>query len=131
MVMIVRHGIVMVVAAHAVLDPKLAVFAAVARHARLGCAAFQVIHPFFQQLKNLALKTEVGGRDKPDGGVLGFQVFYLPSDALDQCSVKQVVRQHHHLRHAQQALPLHGFFKARVSDTGKSQVHQFVVGFFH
>lgn len=60
MIMVVRHRIVMVMAAHTVFNAKFTVFAAVARHQRLGDAAFEVIHTLFQQLKNLALKTKVG-----------------------------------------------------------------------
>ena len=57
--MVVGNGIVMVVSAHAVFNAELAVFATVARHERRGRATFQINHPLFQQLKNLALKAEV------------------------------------------------------------------------
>ena len=57
--MVVRNGIVMVMPTHAVFDAELAVFATVARHERRRRATFQINHPLFQQLKNLALKAEV------------------------------------------------------------------------
>ena len=57
--MVVGNGIVMVMPAHAIFDTKRTVLATVARHERLGGAALQVVDSFFQQLKNLALKTEV------------------------------------------------------------------------
>ena len=98
--MVVGHGIVMVVSAHAIFDTKRAVFAAVARHERLGSAALQVVDPFFQQLKDLALKAEVSRRYETNRRVLRFEVCHLAVDALDQRAVEQVVRQHHHLRHA-------------------------------
>ena len=98
--MVVGHGIVMVVSAHAIFDTKRTVFAAVARHERLGGAALQVVDPFFQQLEDLALKTEVSRRYETNRRVLRFEVRHLPVDALDQRAVEQVVRHHHHLRHA-------------------------------
>ena len=130
-VMAVRHRVVMVVAAHAVLFSKAAEFAAITRHQRGGGVALQVGDALLQQLENFFLKAEVLRRDKPQRGVLGFQVVHLLGDALNQRAVEQVVRQHHHLFHAQQALALHGFFQARVGDAGEGQIHQFVVGFFH
>ena len=127
----VRNGVVVVVSTHAVFDAKLAKLAAIARHARLRHAAFQVVDTRFQQLENLALKTKVSGRGEANCRVLDLQVGNLLGDALDQRAIKKVIRQHHHLRHAQQALPLHGFFQPWPGDAGKGQVHQFVVGFFH
>ena len=61
MVVVMRHGVVMVMPAHAIFDAKLTVFTTIARHQRLRFAALQTIHAFFQQLKNLTLKTKVGG----------------------------------------------------------------------
>ena len=129
--MVVRNGVIVVVPPHAVFNPELTVFAAITRHARIGRATLKIVHPLFQQLKNFMLKPEVVGGYKPDGRVLDFQVVHLPGDALDQRAVEQVVRQHHHLRHAQQALPLHRFFKARPGDAGEGQIDQGVVGFLH
>ena len=60
-IMVMRHGVVMVMPAHAILNAKLTVFTTIARHQRLRFAAFQIVHALFQQLKNLTLKTKVGG----------------------------------------------------------------------
>ena len=57
--MAVGNGIVMVMPTHAVFDAKLTVFATVARHERRGSATFQINHPLFQQLKNLAFKAKI------------------------------------------------------------------------
>ena len=59
LLMVVRNGIVMVMPTHAVFDAEFAVFATVAGHERRRRATFQINHPLFQQLKNLALKAEV------------------------------------------------------------------------
>ena len=60
--MVVGNGIVVVVPAHAVFDTERTILATVARHERLGGAAFEVVDPFFQQLEDLALKAEVSRR---------------------------------------------------------------------
>ena len=130
-IVVMRHRVVMVMPAHAIGHAKLAVLAAITRHQRLRHAAFQILDTGFQQLEYFALKAKVRGGNKTDRRVLQLQVGDLPRDALDQRTVEQVIRQHHHLGHAQQALALHGFFKARPGDAGERQVDQLVVGFFH
>ena len=99
-VVVMRHSVVMVMPTHAVGHAKLAVLAAVARHQRLGHAGFQVLDTRFQQLEYFALKAKIRGGNKTNRRVLQLQVGDLPRNALDQRAVEQVLRQHHHLRHA-------------------------------
>ena len=93
--------------------------------------ALHVSHALLEHLKNFPLKAEIFGRGKADRRVLDFEVFHLALDAFHQCAVEQVVGQNRHLRHAQQALPLHYFFQARVGDAGKGHIHQLVLAFLH
>src|SRR3990167_559350 len=72
-VMVVRHRIIMVVAALAVFYRKFAELASVTRHQGLGHAALHIQHALLQHLKNFPLKTEIIGRGEANGGVLGFQ----------------------------------------------------------
>lgn len=61
MIVVMRYGVVMVMPAHAIFNAKLTVFTTIARHQRLGFAAFQIIYALFQQIKNFTLKTKVSG----------------------------------------------------------------------
>ena len=61
MVVVMRHGVVMVMPAHAIFDAKLTVFTTIARHQRLRFATLQIVHALFQQLENFTLKAKVGG----------------------------------------------------------------------
>ena len=58
-------------------------------------------------------------------------MIHLAGNALHERAGEQVVRQHHHLLHAQHHLPLHSALQARPGDAGEGQVHQFVVRLLH
>ena len=60
-IMVMRHSVIVMMSAHAIFNAKLTVFTTITRHQRLRFAAFQIVHALFQQLKNLTLKTKVGG----------------------------------------------------------------------
>ena len=61
MIVVMRHSVIVVMPTHTIFHAKLTVFTTIARHQRLRFAAFQIVHALFQQLKNLTLKTKVGG----------------------------------------------------------------------